>query len=167
MIDLRHAGLADIDHIDSLLRSLSQDLGDRHRAGIDNLRQAGFGQHPAFHAQIAVRADNDAPMGIALYSPLFSTVHGDAGMYLSDLWVAPEERGTGLGSRLIAAATSDASARWRARFVKLPVYHDNTAALAFYDRLGFVASSSFERYLILKGTALDTLLDKTKTPEKP
>ncbi len=163
MIHLRHAGLEDIEHIDALLRSLSQDLGDHHLASIDNLRQSGFGEHPAFHAQIAVRADDDTPMGIALYSPLFSTVHGGAGLYLSDLWVAPEQRGTGLGSRLIAAATSDAAERWRAQFVKLPVYDDNLTAIAFYDRLGFTASSSSERYLVLKGEALDTLLNCSQT----
>ncbi len=162
MIHLRHAKSEDIERIDTLLRALSRDLGDQHLATIETLRQSGFGEHPAFHAMIAVRAEDDVSMGIAVYSPLFSTTSGGAGLYLSDLWVAPEQRGTGLGSRLIAAATSDAAERWQACFVKLPVYADNLSAIAFYDRLGFTASKSSERYLVLKGEALDTLIITTQ-----
>ena len=166
MIHLRLAEQKDIETIDTLLRALSEDLGDQHIAPIDTLRQAGFGEFPAFHAQIAFSTENNTPMGIALYSPLFSTTSGGAGLYLSDLWVAPEQRGTGLGSRLIAAAASDAAERWLACFVKLPVYADNMAAMAFYDRLGFAAATSSERYRVLNGDALDVLLNNMQTPEK-
>ena len=166
MIHLRIAEQEDVATIDTLLRALSEDLNDQHLATIDALRQSGFGKHPAYHAQIAFRTENNTPMGIALYSPLFSTTTGGAGLYLSDLWVAPEQRGTGLGSRLIAAAASDAAERWQACFVKLPVYADNLAAIAFYDRLGFATSKSSERYRVLKGDALVSLLNNTQTPEK-
>ncbi len=145
-----------------MLRELSRDLSDQHLATIDTLRQSGFGKHPAFHAQIAFNTENNMPMGIALYSPLFSTTSGGAGLYLSDLWVAPEQRGTGLGSRLIAAAANDAAERWQACFVKLPVYADNLAAIAFYDRLGFTASRSSERNLLLKGKSFESLLNTSQ-----
>ena len=158
MIHLRLAEQEDIETIDTLLRALSEDLGDHHLATIDTLRQSGFGENPAFHAQIAFSTENNTPMGIALYSPLFSTTSGGSGLYLSDLWVAPEQRGTRLGSRLIAAAASDAAERWQACFVKLPVYTDNLAAIAFYDRLGFATSESTDCYFLLKGEALTTLI---------
>ncbi len=166
MIHLRLAEQEDIETIDTLLRALSEELGDHHLATIDTLRQSGFGENPAFHAQIAFSTENNSALGIALYSPLFSTTSGGAGLYLSDLWVAPEQRGTGLSSRLIAAAVKDAARRWQASFVKLAVYNDNMAAIAFYDRLGFAASTSSEHYLVLKGDALVVLLNNTHTHEK-
>ncbi len=166
MIHLRLAEQEDIETIDTLLRALSEELGDHHVATIDTLRQAGFGEHQAFHAQLAFSSENNTPMGIALYSPLFSTTSGGSGLYLSDLWVAPEQRGTRLGSRLIAAAASDAAERWQARFVKLSVYQNNLSGIAFYDRLGFTASKSSEHYLVLNGDALATLIITTKAPEK-
>ena len=158
MIVLRSAKSEDIAHIDNMLRALSEELGDRHVATIDTLHQAGFGKTPAFHALLALTSEDNKAAGIALYSPLFSTTIGGAGVYLTDLWVAPAQRGTGLGSRLVAATAIDAAERWQARFVKLAVYADNSSAIAFYERLGFIASSSEDRYLTLREGALDSLL---------
>lgn len=158
MIAVRPARSEDIAHIDKMLRALSEELGDRHVATIDQLHQAGFGSTPAFHALLALTSEDDRAAGIALYSPLFSTTVGGAGVYLTDLWVAPPQRGTGLGSRLIAATAIDAAERWQARFVKLAVYADNPSAIAFYDRLGFTSPATQDRYLTLKGEALQSLI---------
>ena len=76
---------------------------------------------------------------LALYSPVFSTVIGGAGAYVSDLRVAPDARATGLGRRLLAAVAADASERWGAIYLTLAVYDDSPGARAFYDRLGFAA----------------------------
>ena len=155
-LHIRHAEAQDIPLVDDMLRALSVDLGDRHRADNRELASAGFGEHPAFHAQIAL--DNDGQgVGIALYSPVFSTVLGSAGLYLSDLWVATTARGHGLGQQLIAAALCDATQRWHAHYVKLAVYDDNPRALAFYERLGFRDRSDGEQTLILSGDALDAM----------
>jgi ribosomal protein S18 acetylase RimI-like enzyme len=68
---------------------------------------------------------------------VFSTVRGGAGLYVSDLWVAPEARSAGLGHRLLKAAEARAAEAWGAGFLRLTVYDDNPRARAFYDRLGF------------------------------
>lgn len=150
----------DIDEIDRMLRCLSSDMQDHHLASIDAVLAAGFGDFPAFHAQIARDGKDQPAIGIALYSPLFSTTIGSAGLYLSDLWVDASQRGGGLGPHLIAAAFEDASTRWQATFVKLAVYSDNSQARRFYKRLGFTPPASDADYLLLKGDALVTLINR-------
>ncbi len=62
---------AQVPRLHAALARLSQDLGDTHRAGVDELRRAGFGAHPAFRAVLASEAGET--LGVALYSPSFST----------------------------------------------------------------------------------------------
>ncbi|MGX1307581.1 ribosomal protein S18 acetylase RimI-like enzyme [Amorphus suaedae] len=138
-ITIRLAEANDTGQLDTALRHLSEAIGDPHGATPEQLREAGFGTHPAFRAQIAEAGCS--VVGIALYSPVFSTVRAGAGLYVSDLWVATSVRGAGLGQRLLAAAARDAEAVWGAKFLKLVVYDGNSRARTFYDRLGFIAAS--------------------------
>ncbi len=55
---------------------------------------------------------------------------------ISRLWVAPRQRGFGLGRRLMDAATQWAREK-RARFVALGVTEMNTRAMEFYAHLGY------------------------------
>ena len=101
---------AQVPRLHAALARLSQDLGDTHRAGVDELRRAGFGAHPAFRAVLASEAGET--LGVALYSPSFSTARGGVVVYVSDLWVDAQTRGSGLGPRLLAAVLRDAQACW-------------------------------------------------------
>lgn len=148
---IRRAEAADAALLDRALRQLSGDLGDPHRAGLADLRRAGFGASPVF---LAMLAEKDGVLGGAvLASPLFSTTRGGAGLYVSDLWVAAEGRGQRLGARLLAAARDEGARLWQARFLRLPVYRDNARAMAFYQRLGFRVLEE-ERMVVLEGAAL-------------
>lgn len=137
-ITIRLAEEDDMERLDTALRHLSEAIGDPHGATPGQLREAGFGTHSTFRAQLAEAGD--AVVGAALYSPVFSTVRAGAGVYVSDLWVAETVRGAGLGQRLLAAVARDAATVWGAVYLKLVVYDDNARARAFYDRLGFTAS---------------------------
>ncbi len=133
---LSMAGPGDAKRLNAALARLSGEMGDTHSATTATLADAGWGATPAFRALIA-EAGDDALAGVALYSPCFSTVRGGAGIYVSDLWTAPEMRGRGLGRRLLAGALRDGAATWGAGFIKLSAYHANVDALRFYEGLGF------------------------------
>ena len=93
------------------------------------------------------------PHGMALYYPDYSTHRGEPGLYIQDLYVAPEARGTGLARALVAATLTHQT--WGAQYITLGVSPDNAAATRFYDKLGF----TFRGYemMILQGSALKAL----------
>ena len=162
-LTFRRATAADLPRIDAALRVLSESLGDTHRASAEDLARAGFGPAPAFHVLLAEMPEPETepatplPAGLALFSPLYSTSRGAAGVYVSDLWVNDHLRGRGLGPRLLAAVRDEAAALWGgAGFLRLGVYAHSTRARAFYDRLGF-APSPGETYLTVTGAALAAL----------
>jgi len=127
----------DAADLNRALGQLSADMGDEHRASDADIARFCFGPSPVFHALFAEAADGSV-VGLAAYSPFFSTVSGSVGIYVSDLWVAEETRGKRLGERLLAAVRVAGMDAWDASFIRLNVYHDNPKALAFYERLGFV-----------------------------
>jgi GNAT superfamily N-acetyltransferase len=128
---IRQAGPGDAGLLAAGLERLSADLGDAHRMDAAGLAAAFAAPIPPFRAVVA------GDTGLALYSPVFSTVSGGAGAYVSDLWVARDARGGGLGRRLLAAVARDAAESWGAIYLTLAVYDTSPEARAFYDRLGF------------------------------
>ncbi|RKF14703.1 GNAT family N-acetyltransferase [Roseovarius spongiae] len=136
----RLAERADAARLNAALAQLSDALNDPHRATDDDLARAGWGANPVFRAILAEDADGEVA-GAALYSPLMSTSRGMTMVFVSDLWLAPARRGSGLGRRLLGAVCRDARAAWGAQAIKLAVYHSSEGARAFYDRLGFRPAS--------------------------
>ncbi|WP_346891863.1 N-acetyltransferase [uncultured Roseibium sp.] len=155
-ISIRRAEKADAEKLNAALMRLSEDIGDDHGASAEDLIRHGFGPAPAFHALLAERETGGEALGVIVYSPVFSTVRASAGLYVSDLWVAGETRGSGLGKRLLSTALAAAPKDWTVGFLKLAVYEDNPSARAFYDRLGFSHDPN-ETYLTLAGSALKAL----------
>jgi len=153
-ITIRQARAADAERLNEALRHLSTHIGDTHMATADMVREHGFGPHPTFRGLLA-ESDGEV-VGATIYSPLFSTAFGGAGVYVSDLWVAASTRGAGLGRRLLAAVADDARATWGAIFLKLTVYDTNADARAFYDRLEFQTAEG-ETVLRLDETGLAAL----------
>ena len=151
---IRPAEATDAGPLSEALAHLSDDLGDRHRASATDILRHGFGDHPAFRAELAEQGGT--VVGVVVFSAVFSTVQGGPGLYVSDLWVAPATRGSGLARRLLAAAWRTAASAWGAGFLRVGVYADNQAALGFYRHLGF-REVDRDRLLILAGTALQTL----------
>lgn len=154
-ISIRKAGRADVPALHTALRQLSSDMGDKHRAGDADIAAAGFGAVAVFHALLAESPEGGV-VGVAVYSPLFSTTRGMAGAYLSDLWVADVVRGGGLGVRLLAMVRDQARADWGAGFLRLAVYAANPRAVAFYRRLGF-STMVGDITMTLEGAALDQM----------
>lgn len=133
------------------LRALSADLGDTYRLARNDLEVALFGPFPLCRGLVATKGS--ALCGVALYTPVMSTMFGGAGVYVSDLWVSAEARGQRLGLQLLREIARKSGAA----FVKLAVYEDNPRAASFYTRLGFVPKSG-ETVMQLSGDALEALV---------
>ncbi|MEI4194387.1 GNAT family N-acetyltransferase [Roseovarius sp. E0-M6] len=138
------------------LRALATDIGDPFHADAKTLSAALFGDAPACHGLVAHLSSEDAPLGVALYSPVFSTVGGAAGVYVSDLWVAERARGQALGRQLLARVADDGARLWQAGYIRLAAYDDNHGALAAYDSMGFDVVRG-ETGLRLSGAAFDKI----------
>jgi len=151
---IRPAEEGDVAALDAGLAALSQEIGDPHRATRRELRDGLFGPSACAHALVA---EGDGGLaGLALFTPVFSTVRGGPGVFVSDVWVARGARGRGLGARLLAAVSEAAGDGWNARFLRLAVHDDNSAARDVYDRLGF-APVSGETVMVAEGDAFKRL----------
>ena len=99
----------------------------------DQLTAALFGPSPALFGLVAI--DDAVVVGYALYFLNFSTWEGVHGIYLEDLYVRPEQRGSGLGRALLTGLAGVANDRGYAR-VEWSVLDWNAPSIAFYRSLG-------------------------------
>jgi len=134
--NIRMATVEDVPVIHRLLSDLESTLGatSKIKRRPEDLQNFGFSDDPLFAALIAWNGGE--AVGLAVYFREFSTWLGKPGVYVQDLYVAPSQRGTGLGSKLMQAVY-DRARGWSAAYCKLMVHADNEAAIAFYRRLGF------------------------------
>ncbi|WP_372614984.1 GNAT family N-acetyltransferase [Aquicoccus sp.] len=134
---IRLATEDDVGAMDAMLRALSEHLGDHdlHTGNAKALHRHGPWGTGFFEAVIAEAGANTC--GMSLYFRHFSTLRGEPGVYVQDLWIAPEQRGSGLGRRLLAAVAREAAGRWDAAYLMLTANRGNSGAVRFYDRLGF------------------------------
>lgn len=149
---LREARESDVNQIRQLILELAEyeRSADAVKVTPDQLRAALFGAHPAAYALVAEAADE--VVGFALYFLNFSTWEGVHGIYLEDLYVRPQHRGTGLGKALLQALAEIALTRGYARF-EWWVLNWNTPAIDFYTGLGATAMDEWTVYR-LSGDAL-------------
>lgn len=97
------------------------------------LHEAMFGERPVAEAVIAER--DGTPVGMALFFHNFSTWTGWKGLYLEDLYVTPEARGSGVGGALLKHLAGIAVDRGCTRF-EWAVLDWNERAIAFYRSMG-------------------------------
>ncbi|MGV8986144.1 MAG: GNAT family N-acetyltransferase [Cypionkella sp.] len=146
---IRPAIPSDVAALRAMLQALSDHDGGTHPVGAEEaLLQGGFGPRPLFSALIA-----EGGLGMVIYYPDFSTHRGEPGVYVQDIYVAPQARGTGLARALMAAVLRYQD--WGARYVTLGVSSDNAAATRFYAKTGFTRRGY--EMMILDGAALEAL----------
>jgi GNAT superfamily N-acetyltransferase len=149
---VREARESDLDQIRQLIIDLAHYERAAHevRTTTEQLRVALFGPQPAAYALVAESASR--VVGFALYFRNFSTWEGVHGIYLEDLYVMPEYRGSGLGRALLTSLAELAVERGYAR-LEWAVLDWNQPAIDFYRSLGAVAMDEWTVYR-LSGTEL-------------
>lgn len=133
---IRWATPADVPEIVTMVAELAayERAADEARMSVEQLRAALFGERRALYGHVAVD-DNDRPIGFALWFLNFSTWAGSHGIYLEDLYVRPEQRGTGLGRALLQTLAALCVERGYAR-LEWWVLDWNAPAIEFYRRAG-------------------------------
>ena len=134
-ISIRAAQPDDIDTIIGFIRALAdyERLSHAVKADRATLFNHLFGPRPMAEVLIADR--DGAPVGFALFFHNFSTFEGRPGVYLEDLFVAPEARGGGAGKALLQRLVRLTLERDCAR-LEWSVLDWNEPSIAFYRALG-------------------------------
>jgi GNAT superfamily N-acetyltransferase len=158
---IRPATADDVATIHGLICDLAEyeRARDQVKATPDQLRAALFGPSPATFALVA--EDDGTVVGFALWFLNFSTWEGVHGIYLEDLYVRPEHRGTGLGRALLTSLAAIALARGYAR-VEWSVLDWNAPSIDFYRRLGAMPMQEWTVFR-LTGNALAEAADPVRS----
>lgn len=134
-ITIRIASLEDTGLILDFIRALAQyeKMADEVVASEDDLRASLFGANPKAH--VVIGELDGKPSGFALYFYNYSTFLGRPGLYLEDLYVNEECRGSGLGKALILHLAAQARNEGCGR-MEWWVLDWNTPSIDFYKSLG-------------------------------
>lgn len=152
---IRPATGADVPLILDFIRGLAEYERLPHEvvATEERLRRTLFGARPA--AEVLLAYCGTEPAGFALFFHNYSTFLALPGIYLEDLFVRPEHRGSGIGGRLLAELARLAVDRGCGR-LEWSVLDWNEPAIRFYQRLGAVAMDDWTVYRVT-GEALERL----------
>ena len=158
-IAIRPATRDDLPLIAQLIHDLAAYEKLAHEVRFDPvvLGEKLFGPRP--YAEVVIGEVDGVPQGFALFFHNFSTYEGKPGLYLEDLFVRSEARGTGLGKALLAHLAALAVARDCAR-LEWWVLDWNEPAIGFYKRLGARAMDEWTVYRV-DGDALTALAGET------
>jgi GNAT superfamily N-acetyltransferase len=110
-----------------------------------------FGEKPLVEAIVAER--DGRVVAFALFFTNYSTFLAKPGLYLEDLFVEPEQRGSGIGQALLEHLARLAATRGYGRF-EWSVLDWNEGAIRFYQRLGATVMPDW-RICRIAGPALD------------
>jgi GNAT superfamily N-acetyltransferase len=137
---------AEVPKLLKLIRELAafEKLEQEVEATEELLHRALFEEPPHASALVA-HVDNEGA-GYALYFMTFSTFTGRPGIWLDDLYVRPQFRKQGLGSKLMNQIAAIGLERGCQRF-EWTALKWNQAALDFYERLG---AKTMDEWVVLR-----------------
>jgi len=155
VIEVREATEGDVQLVLSLIRELAayERLSHEVVATEETLLRNLFGGQR--YAEVLIAEHDGAPAGFALFFHNFSTFLGRPGIYLEDLYVKPEFRGTGIGKKLLARLAGLARSRGCGR-LEWWVLDWNEPAIGFYRSVGAEPMDDWTVYRV-SGAALEDL----------
>jgi GNAT superfamily N-acetyltransferase len=132
---VRPATARDVPTILSLIRALAkyERLTPGIRLSAARLRRHGFGRRPYFGALLCTRVGR--PIGYAIYYFAYSSFACEPVLFIEDIFVLPNERGSGAGTALMSALARIAVRKGCGQMEWI-VLDWNAPAIRFYRRLG-------------------------------
>lgn len=151
---IRDAVIGDAPIILRFIRELAIYEKAEHEveATIDTITSSLFGKDTVTSALICER-DGQA-IGFAVWFQSYSTWLAKNGLYLEDLYVTPDARGSGAGKALLKRLAAIAVEKGCGRF-EWSVLDWNEPAIRVYEAIGAEALTEWTRYR-LSGDALKT-----------
>jgi len=149
---IREAKMDDVEAIHQLIIELAiyEKEPDSVIASVRDIRENLFGENPVAFCHVA-EVDGQV-VGIAIWFLNYSTWLGKAGLYLEDLFIKPEFRGSGLGLKLMKTLAQLCVDRGYERF-QWWVLDWNEPSINFYKSIGAEAMDEWTVYR-LSGSAL-------------
>lgn len=125
----------DLPSVMSMLREFAEfeNLAEYCTATEDGFREAMFGDGAVVEGLIAV--DGEAPAGYAIFYPSFSSFRAQRGLYLEDIFIRAEYRGTGVGLSVLKEIARQGRLRGFER-IDFLVLDRNSKAIRFYEKFG-------------------------------
>ncbi|KAL1779320.1 diamine acetyltransferase 2 [Sigmodon hispidus] len=139
---IREARERDCGDILRMIRELAEfeKLSNQVKISEEALRADGFGENPFFHCLVAEvdsgpgEAQGPCVVGYGLYYFIYSTWKG-RNIYLEDIYVMPQYRGQGIGTKIIKKVAEVALEKGCSQF-RLAVLDWNKTAMDLYKSLG-------------------------------
>ncbi|WP_119067353.1 GNAT family N-acetyltransferase [Rubrobacter indicoceani] len=135
--EIRSATEKDVPLVLDFIKRLAhyEKLSHEVVATEESLRETLFGERR--YAEVLIGHRGDAPVAFALFFHNYSTFLGKPGIYLEDLFVLPEHRGSGYGREMLLYLAGIAVGRGCGR-LEWSVLDWNEPAIGFYKALGAV-----------------------------
>jgi GNAT superfamily N-acetyltransferase len=154
----------DVPAVVALVRELADYEKALHEVRLteDQLTDRLFGDSPALFGHVAIAEDGVHPgevVGIALWFLNFSTWRGTHGIYLEDLYVSPDHRGTGLGRELLRTLAALCVERGYSR-LEWSVLDWNTPSIEFYKAAGAVPMDEWTVFRLTDDALTDFAQDR-------
>jgi GNAT superfamily N-acetyltransferase len=135
MPEIRRVRPSDVDAVVELVHALAkhEEAPQECHLTPEQLHDALFRSSPALFGHVATV--DDEVVGYALWLLNFSTWRGTHGIYLEDLFVRPEHRGSGLGKALLTELAAECVRRGYAR-LEWVVLEWLAPTIEFYKSIG-------------------------------
>jgi GNAT superfamily N-acetyltransferase len=146
---IRRVRESDVDALVGLVHELAEfeKAAEDCQLTVEQLHSALFGEAPALFGHVA--EVDGVVVGCALWFLNFSTWRGVHGLYLEDLYVRPDQRGSGLGKALLATLADECVRRGLGRLEWWVL--DWNPATEFYRAMDAVAMDEWTVYRLADG----------------
>lgn len=153
-LEIREANSSDSALILRFVKELARYEKAEHEvtASVEDIKKSIFSENSTVEAVICER--DGTPIGFAVYFYNYSTWQGKKGLYLEDLYVTPESRGSGAGKLLLRYLAKKAVTEGCGRF-EWSVLDWNQPAIDFYESIGAKPKSEWVGYQLSGQSLVD------------